>query len=111
MASIDDMPTDGQTSLLPESDLLTEDPVVVAEAKSETPSLTVARSAPSLSVAVPRPAPTATTEAPAAMSVKPAPKAVKKDDTAPICYNCGNQTQRAGSCYVCTSCGSTTGCS
>jgi ribonucleoside-diphosphate reductase alpha chain len=37
--------------------------------------------------------------------------AVKKDDTAPMCYNCGNQTQRSGSCYVCTSCGSTTGCS
>ena len=34
-----------------------------------------------------------------------------KDPTAPLCYNCGNQTQRAGSCYVCTSCGSTTGCS
>jgi ribonucleoside-diphosphate reductase alpha chain len=34
-----------------------------------------------------------------------------RDDAAPICYNCGNQTQRAGSCYVCTSCGSTTGCS
>ncbi len=34
-----------------------------------------------------------------------------QDDTAPICYNCGNQTQRAGSCYVCTACGSTTGCS
>jgi ribonucleoside-diphosphate reductase alpha chain len=33
------------------------------------------------------------------------------DTTAPLCYNCGNQTQRAGSCYVCTSCGSTTGCS
>ncbi len=33
------------------------------------------------------------------------------DTTAPMCYNCGNQTQRAGSCYVCTSCGSTTGCS
>jgi ribonucleoside-diphosphate reductase alpha chain len=33
------------------------------------------------------------------------------DEAAPICYNCGNQTQRAGSCYVCTSCGSTTGCS
>ncbi len=32
-------------------------------------------------------------------------------DVSPICYNCGNQTQRAGSCYVCTSCGSTTGCS
>ncbi len=36
---------------------------------------------------------------------------VKNDDTAPMCYNCGNQTQRSGSCYVCTSCGSTTGCS
>lgn len=33
------------------------------------------------------------------------------DPSAPICYNCGNQTQRAGSCYVCTACGSTTGCS
>ncbi len=32
-------------------------------------------------------------------------------DTAPMCFNCGNQTQRSGSCYVCTSCGSTTGCS
>ncbi len=35
----------------------------------------------------------------------------KVDDAAPMCYNCGNQTQRAGSCYVCTACGSTTGCS
>jgi ribonucleoside-diphosphate reductase alpha chain len=33
------------------------------------------------------------------------------DNAAPLCYNCGNQTQRAGSCYVCSSCGSTTGCS
>lgn len=38
-------------------------------------------------------------------------KAAKADSTAPLCYNCGNQTQRAGSCYVCSSCGSTTGCS
>jgi ribonucleoside-diphosphate reductase alpha chain len=30
---------------------------------------------------------------------------------APMCYSCGNQTQRSGSCYVCTTCGSTTGCS
>lgn len=34
-----------------------------------------------------------------------------EDAAAPLCYNCGNQTQRAGSCYVCSSCGSTTGCS
>ncbi len=33
------------------------------------------------------------------------------DDAAPMCFNCGNQTQRAGSCYVCSSCGSTSGCS
>lgn len=40
-----------------------------------------------------------------------AKKQAKADAAAPLCYNCGNQTQRAGSCYVCTSCGSTTGCS
>lgn len=34
-----------------------------------------------------------------------------REPSAPLCANCGNQTQRAGSCYVCTSCGSTTGCS
>ncbi len=33
------------------------------------------------------------------------------DPDAPLCYNCGNVTQRSGSCYVCSSCGSTTGCS
>lgn len=36
---------------------------------------------------------------------------VSSTETAPLCYNCGNQTQRAGSCYVCTSCGTTSGCS
>jgi len=35
-------------------------------------------------------------------------KATVSDSTAPLCYNCGNQMQRAGSCYVCSSCGSTT---
>ena len=38
-------------------------------------------------------------------------KIASQDAAAPLCYNCGNQTQRAGTCYVCTSCGSTTGCS
>lgn len=36
---------------------------------------------------------------------------IANDDSAPLCFNCGNKTQRAGSCYVCTACGSTTGCS
>lgn len=38
-------------------------------------------------------------------------KADHNDEAAPMCFNCGNQTQRSGSCYVCTACGSTTGCS
>ena len=30
---------------------------------------------------------------------------------APLCYQCGSKMQPSGSCYVCTSCGSTSGCS
>ena len=30
---------------------------------------------------------------------------------APFCYSCGNEMQRSGSCYVCTACGATSGCS
>jgi ribonucleoside-diphosphate reductase alpha chain len=30
---------------------------------------------------------------------------------APLCYACGSKMQPAGSCYVCNSCGSTSGCS
>jgi ribonucleoside-diphosphate reductase alpha chain len=44
-------------------------------------------------------------------AVKTTTETAKKIDDAPMCFNCGNQTQRSGSCYVCTSCGSTTGCS
>ena len=40
---------------------------------------------------------------------RPAARAAQLD--APLCYNCGNVMQRAGSCYVCGSCGSTSGCS
>jgi ribonucleoside-diphosphate reductase alpha chain len=51
-------------------------------------------------------------DTPAASAVAQAPKtAPVRDESAPMCYNCGNQTQKAGSCYVCNSCGSTTGCS
>jgi len=32
-------------------------------------------------------------------------------DAAPLCYNCGMKMRPAGSCYVCESCGSTSGCS
>ncbi len=33
------------------------------------------------------------------------------DDSAPLCPACGNITVRSGTCYVCTTCGTTTGCS
>ncbi|HSW36894.1 MAG TPA: vitamin B12-dependent ribonucleotide reductase [Candidatus Saccharimonadales bacterium] len=93
LASIDDMASgEAQTSLLDEG---------AAEAIKET--------------VVPE-EPVAAKVEEAAASIwqevdKPKTSSIKKDDTAPMCYICGNQTQRAGSCYVCTSCGSTTGCS
>ncbi|GAB4229222.1 MAG: vitamin B12-dependent ribonucleotide reductase [Acidobacteriota bacterium] len=34
-----------------------------------------------------------------------------KQGDAPTCMGCGNLMQRNGSCYVCTNCGSTSGCS
>jgi ribonucleoside-diphosphate reductase alpha chain len=40
---------------------------------------------------------------------QPIARAEQRD--APFCYNCGNHMQRAGSCYVCGSCGTTSGCS
>lgn len=86
LASIDDMPPAEQTTLLSE--------VPVEKKLAPKP------------VDVPSPP---VSEAPAIAKEEeqlPAP-----DSTAPLCYNCGNQTQRSGSCYVCTSCGSTTGCS
>jgi len=87
LASIDDMP-ELQGSLL--------DAPVVEEKAEVTPAPVV--------LEVPK-------VAPVAAAPVEAPKSVKADDTAPMCYNCGNQTQKAGSCYVCSSCGSTTGCS
>ena len=39
------------------------------------------------------------------------PKRGAQAADAPLCYSCGSQMQPAGSCYVCPSCGSTSGCS
>ena len=47
----------------------------------------------------------------AAGAAAPQPSARAEQLDAPLCYNCGNTMQRAGSCYVCGSCGSTSGCS
>jgi ribonucleoside-diphosphate reductase alpha chain len=101
LASLDDMPMDGQISLI-------EEP---APSPVETVATQVQAAPAPLEPA--KPAPVA--ENPAVSAAPAAPsqeaKTLGGDSTAPLCYNCGNQTQRAGSCYVCTSCGSTTGCS
>jgi ribonucleoside-diphosphate reductase alpha chain len=100
LANLDDMPVD-QTSLLED---LPED-VRIEQAEREIAK----EPEPVQSVS-------ASTAASAVVSQKteaetPKAKSQKQDDSAPLCFNCGNQTQRAGSCYVCSSCGSTTGCS
>ncbi|MFY9588368.1 MAG: vitamin B12-dependent ribonucleotide reductase [Actinomycetota bacterium] len=50
------------------------------------------------------------TKAPADAPPPTETDAVRQID-APLCYNCGNQMRPAGSCFVCESCGSTSGCS
>jgi ribonucleoside-diphosphate reductase alpha chain len=46
---------------------------------------------------------------PQQIELTPKPQAHAAD--APLCYSCGSKMQPAGSCYVCPSCGSTSGCS
>jgi ribonucleoside-diphosphate reductase alpha chain len=43
------------------------------------------------------------------LTSKPASPSTAVD--APLCYACGSKMQPSGSCYVCTSCGATSGCS
>jgi len=57
---------------------------------------------------VPDPAPPAAAPSPV---IQPAPAVEPTAKDAPYCYACGNVMQRAGSCYVCSSCGTTSGCS
>jgi ribonucleoside-diphosphate reductase alpha chain len=40
-----------------------------------------------------------------------APAPTRRQSDAPMCMQCGVQMQRAGSCFACPSCGSTSGCS
>ncbi|MEU8513051.1 vitamin B12-dependent ribonucleotide reductase [Kitasatospora sp. NPDC048722] len=71
-------------------------------------------------------APPAAKPAPAPAPAAPAPKAPAKqahnstelmeiqlglNADAPLCFSCGTKMRRAGSCYLCEGCGSTSGCS
>ncbi len=99
LATFDDMP-EAQTSLL---EVAEPAPVQVALVSEPQPA-----EGPIMAANQPHPA--------SSPSVSEAPSfgtddSIMADPAAPLCYNCGNQTQRAGTCYVCSSCGSTTGCS
>jgi ribonucleoside-diphosphate reductase alpha chain len=100
LASIEDMPDD-QISLLTDDRSIDGQLAHVAEPAKEREDVVAEASTDD------EPAAVAVPDQPAISAVAPKPDG----STAPLCYNCGNQTQRAGSCYVCTSCGSTTGCS
>jgi ribonucleoside-diphosphate reductase alpha chain len=91
LASMDDMSLDDQQTVLLTDDQSASGRLVESEKE----------------VAAPKAEALAVSDAAATQQKKPG----KGDSTAPLCFNCGNQTQRAGSCYVCSSCGSTTGCS
>jgi ribonucleoside-diphosphate reductase alpha chain len=94
LANLDDMP-ENQTSFLDEEGKVEEN--VVATVLEEAPKQeVVASTTPTVSISQ--------------KTDNQKPKSQKSDE-APMCFNCGNITQRAGSCYVCTACGSTTGCS
>jgi ribonucleoside-diphosphate reductase alpha chain len=124
LASIDDMPDD-QTSLLPtpETGAIEEK---IDPTKASGASHVDAEAVFSASITASRTSGTASEKRSEKTGAAPQPaggvsgsareqasgvRGSRQDDTAPMCYNCGNQTQRAGSCYVCTACGSTTGCS
>src|SRR5207248_11524552 len=56
------------------------------------------------------PPPAAAPPPPAGPRAAAVPEGSRRID-APYCYGCGMEMQRAGSCYVCSSCGATSGCS
>lgn len=100
--SIDDRLELGLASLEDLEAELANQQASLLEAKVETPAAEIKAAAP-VDVAKDEPAESVVRTAQANIKVA--------DSTAPLCSNCGNITQRAGSCYVCTSCGTTSGCS
>ena len=54
---------------------------------------------------------TAPEPAPVAQPTEPVERPTARVLDAPLCYQCGSKMQPAGSCYVCGTCGSTSGCS
>ena len=96
---------------------------VQAEAAAEAAAVDLA----GMAASAPMPPPAGKISTPAdvpaaAVEEKPAPSAVGSSTEllevvmgqaadAPLCFTCGTKMRRAGSCYVCEGCGSTSGCS
>ena len=59
----------------------------------------------------PKPAVAPAASVPKNVPTVSAPLARQRPADAPFCYSCGNEMNRAGSCYVCNACGATSGCS
>lgn len=116
LASFEDMP-ESQTSLLTDDQSVTATShPQAAEAKPTVTEAVSSQAAPAMQSVQEATAVVSQSGQPTHDGQMISPKrlpgiSTAADTTAPLCYNCGNQTQRAGSCYVCSSCGSTTGCS
>ncbi len=115
LASIDDIPTDDQTSLLMVGNETPELSNQMTEIATDSVDIDIEPEEMEVNSEIAK-ASSADMKAENIAHTVTASTAESKDskshnNDAPLCYNCGNQTQRAGSCYVCTSCGSTTGCS
>ncbi len=98
LVSLDEATTN-QTSLLDSTKIEDSEEV---KAEEEKPSVAKATTAQPENISI---------QAAASSTSSTQSKSPQQDESAPMCFNCGNQTQRSGSCYVCTACGSTTGCS
>jgi ribonucleoside-diphosphate reductase alpha chain len=96
-------------------------PVGAASAPAEVPApmapapiAAATAPAPTPVTAVPAPAP-APTEKPVSINVGSSTELLElvmgQSADAPLCFTCGTKMRRAGSCYVCEGCGSTSGCS
>jgi ribonucleoside-diphosphate reductase alpha chain len=101
-------------------------PVPAPVAITPAPAPVAITPAPAPVAITPASAPAAKTSAPVTISasapvVSPASKAGSSTELlelvmgmsadAPLCFTCGTKMRRAGSCYVCEGCGSTSGCS
>ncbi|WP_030396648.1 vitamin B12-dependent ribonucleotide reductase [Kitasatospora purpeofusca] len=86
------------------------------EVEEELDTETLAQSAPvapvaAKPVAVPTPAPAPKATAQAHNSTELMEIQLGMNADAPLCFSCGTKMRRAGSCYLCEGCGSTSGCS